>query len=309
MTASPAQMTGRELRWLADNYEQAQQLRIGVGERIRAVIQGRDESFVAVAECDEDKAEAILSDIAKGETLGPVPMLGRSYRRYHTEETETRKDMMDALVHHSAWPWLDKVKGIGPTLACKLLARLDITKAEYRSSFWKFCGLATVPGESYRCSDCGLERGFPAGYNVTGKHQSLTERTDKGNPKQCKGQLVKIAGPEDEVRVAQPRSGKGQKRDYDAYAKKVLYLCVSSFLKAGGPYEEFYRKQRARAEIERPAWSDGRKHLWAVRKTEKLFLSHLWEVWRAAENLPLTEPYSKAHMNHDGYIGPWDFVE
>jgi hypothetical protein len=32
----------RELRWIADSYEQAQRVRIQTGERIRALLQGRD---------------------------------------------------------------------------------------------------------------------------------------------------------------------------------------------------------------------------------------------------------------------------
>jgi hypothetical protein len=299
--------TGRELRWLADNYEQAQKLRIGIGERIRAVIQGRDETFVTVAECDAEQADQVLADIAKGDTLGPVPMLGRSYRRYYDEEIATQKDMTDALHAHPTWPWLDKVKGMGPTLSCKILARLDIEQATYRSSFWKFCGLATVPGSLYRCDVCGMERGFPIGYKVTGKHQSLTERTEKDNPKQCKGSLVFIT--DEGIRVGEPKAARGERRSYDAYAKKVLYLIASSFLKAGGPYEELYRKQRARADLERPKWATGRKHFWALRKVEKLFLSHLWEVWREALNLPIGTPYVHAHLGHEQYIGPWEMVD
>ena len=109
------------LRWLADNYEQAQRLRIEVGERIRAVLQGRDETWTYEAEEDTD-ADAVLKAIAAGESVGPVPMLARSYRRYWLEERETFKDMMHALQSHPTYPWLDRVRGIGPTLACKILA-------------------------------------------------------------------------------------------------------------------------------------------------------------------------------------------
>jgi hypothetical protein len=297
MHTEPVTLTGRELRWLADNYEQAQRLRISVGERIRAVLQGRDQSFVGLEEFDGADAEVVLQAISKGETLGPVLMLGRSYKRYHDEERATFDDMMTALEHHPAWHWMDGVKGIGPTLGCKILARLDVEKAEHVSSFWKHAGLATVPGTGYKCVECGLKRGFPVSYKVTGKHQML------GTQKKCKGSLEATG----DVRVAQPRNARGEKRSYDAYLKKVLWLAAMSFLKVGGPYEEFYRSERAKAEVERPYWADGGKHYLALRKTQKLFLSHLWQTWRSVVGLKISEPYAVSHLGHDDILDPWDF--
>lgn len=352
------QYTGRELRFLADNYEQAQRLRIETGERIRAVLQGRDETFVVVGEVvaagsetpgvreraataetpDPDEragqretpagneraevaktpaetepfwigpdgvaryADDTIKAIQAGETLGPVPMLGRSHHRYWTEERETYRDMMRALRSHPAWTWLEQVKGIGPTLGCKLLARFDATKADNVSSFWAYAGLATVPAEQYECAECGIVRAWPVGYDVTGKHQAL------GTSKACKGALVKTRGAEDGVRCAQPKPSRGTKASYDQYAKKVLYLVGTSFLKAGGPYEAFYRRERAKADRERPGWADGRKHYLALRKTEKLFLSNLWQIWREALGLPTPDPWAIAHGGHDGKIEPWSMV-
>jgi len=310
------EFTGRELRFLADNYEQAQRLRIETGERLRAVLQGRDETFVPLGEIiegeestvwvDQDgkswEPETAIKAIQQGDSIGPVPMLGRSHHRYWTEERETHGEMMRALRAHPAWDWLEKVRGIGPTLGCKLLARLDARKAPHASSFWAYCGLGTVPGNRYRCSECGLVRGFPVKYSVTGSHTKLN-----GSGK-CSGSLEKIAGPDDGVRVAQPKPSRGQPASYDQYAKKVMYLVGTSFLKAGGPYEEFYRQERAKADRDRPGWADGRRHHLALRKTEKLFLSHLWETWRKAIGLPTPDPWAVAHGGHDGKIDPEEMI-
>ncbi len=57
--------------------------------------------------------------------------------------------------------------------------------------------------------------------------------------------------------------------------------------------------------------ASGHVHMQAMRKMIKLFLSHLWLVWREAEGLPITEPYAYSvlgHTKHD-YIGPWEMVE
>lgn len=294
--------TQSDLRWLADAYEQAQSIRKATAERIRALLQGRDDTWGDHAS-DEDP-DIILKLIAKGEELGPVPILGRTYHRHRTEEDELRKEMNAALKAHPAWPWLNRVKGIGPTLGAKILARFDPRKAEHASSFWSYAGLGTVPGERYKCETCTMVRAWPVGYEVTGKHKAL------GKERQCKGKLVKIAGPEDGVRAAQPRPSRGQKSPYDQYAKKTLYLVGCSFIKAGeGPYEAYYRKHRARLEIERPGWADGRKHLTALRIVEKLFLAHLWQIWREALGLPISDPYALAELGHTGFIDPWSMVE
>ena len=308
--------TDRILRVLADSYQQAQEKRIANGEQIRAVLQDRDETWGSVMERVEDEfgpattADEVLESIAAGLTPGPVPVLGRMYHRAYSEERELFKEMELALKGnkttqgHPCWPWLKAVKGIGPTLACKLLARLDPRKATTASAFWAYCGLATVPGDRYRCPTCGLVRDWPTGYNVTGKHTALA------STKECKGALVKIAGPEDGVRAAQPGPARGQKATYDAYAKKVMYLVGTGFLKAGGKYAQHYRQARAKLDVERPGWADGRKHLTALRKTEKLFLSHLWAVWRGELGLPVTDPYAFAELGHApaSYIDPWDMV-
>lgn len=350
-------LTPRSLRWLSDGYETSQRLRIETGERIRAVLQGRDETFEAspewasvvelvsqpdmvwhdlggdsaradelIAWADEiaereapgpneevllkaqkkaagEYAAQVLREIAKGDTPGPVPILGRTYRRHAEEEGDLKKNMMEALQGHPAFPWLEQVRGIGPTLACKILARLDVHKAPHASSFFAYCGLATVPGEKYRCETCGLVRGWPAGYKVTGVHLAL------GTQKSCSGSLEKVAGPEDGIRAAQPKPVKGKEASYDQYAKKIMYLVGTSFLKAGGPFERFYRKKRAMLERERQGWADGRKHLTALRATEKLFLGCLWAVWREAEGLPVTDPYPIAELGHKNPVDPWDMVE
>lgn len=323
-TTDDVQMTGRELRFLADAYEQAQKMRIETGERIRAVIQGRDETFVPEGRIVEDEdgehlwvdvdgeaygVEEVLEGIKAGWTYGPVKMLGRTFRVYAREEDRNRDDMIQALREHPAWPFLERVSGVGPTLACKLLARLDARKAPYCSSFWKYCGLATVPGERYRCGECGLVRGWPAGYNVSGKHQRLD------GDGRCDGELEKVAGPDDGVRVAQPKPSKGEQASYDQYAKKVCWQIASSIVQVGGranvdsPYERYYRREYAKAEDERPGWAKGRIEAKARRKMEKLLLSHLWEFWREQLGLDTPDPYIFEHGDGSHtYVGPEDFL-
>lgn len=291
----------RDLRWIADAYEQAQRVRVDTGERIRAILQGRDERRDA-ANAEESPVE-VLAAIRRGVTDGPVPLLGRTYRRHADEERELRRAMLTALSTHPAWPWLSRVKGIGATLAAKLLARLDVTRAPSPSSFWSYCGMATVPGVEYRCQTCGLRASFPTRYKVKGAHLGADTRAA------CSGTLVAFRGPEQGVRVAQPKPASGEKASYDQYAKKVCYLIGVSFLRSGSAYERYYREQRTRLQRERPGWTSGRVHFAALRKTEKLFLAQLWAVWREAEGLPITSPYAQGVLEREDYIPPHAMIE
>ncbi|MBA2245574.1 MAG: transposase [Gemmatimonadetes bacterium] len=292
--------SGREMRWIADAYEQAQRVRVQTGERIRAVLQARDETWRS-AEPAAGDAETMLKQIRSGKSEGPVPLLGRTYRRHWEAEQEMAQAMRQALQDHPAWPWLEQVKGIGPTLAGKLVARLDATRADTPSAFWAYCGLATVPGVEYRCRTCGYTASFPESYRVSGAHTRL------GGRGRCSGQ-IEVSRTEG-VRVAQPKPARGQRASYDQYAKKVCYLIGTSFLKSGGAYSDYYRREKAKLEAERPGWATARRHLTALRKTEKLFLSHLWLVWRAALDLPLTQPYAGAQQDPTEITDPWAMVE
>ena len=51
-------------------------------------------------------------------------------------------------------------------------------------------------------------------------------------------------------------------------------------------------------------FSDGHVHLMARRKAAKLFLSHLWEMWRRFEGLEVRAPYIHAIGGHTNFIPP-----
>ena len=293
-------VTWKNLRYLADAYEQSQRIRIQNGERLRAVLQGRDETWDV--EFDENiDADEVIKSIEKGDGIGPIPIIGMTYRRHWEMEREYFREMGIALNSHPVWPWLEQIKGMGPTLSCKILSRLDPEKADTVSSYWAYCGLATVPGVEYKCELCGIVGVWPESFKMTGKHKAL------GKTKQCKGSLVAI-NVGNGTRAAQPKPGRGEKASYDQYAKKICYLIGMSFLKSKGKYSEIYSKHRNRLDRERPGWPDGRKHYTALRIMEKLFLSHLWLKTREALDMPVTEPYANGMLGHNGYIDPQEMV-
>jgi hypothetical protein len=286
-------LTARDLRWITDAYEQAQRVRLQAGERIRAIVQGRDPRLESTP---LEEADIVLRAIRQGEHDGPVALLGRTYRRHWEEEQELRRAMEEALRTHPVWEWLSQVRGIGTTLAARLLARLDLSRAPTPSSFWAYCGLATVQGQLYRCATCGATAVTAASRTIRAAHKDPS-----GQP--CRGALEQVAVPEG-LRVAQPSPSRGESAAYDRQAKKICYLIGVSFLRSKSLYREIYDRERERLLRERADWSKARQHLAALRKMEKLFLSHLWAVWAEAEGKPIVRPYAHARELARRFIPP-----
>ena len=111
-----------DLRWIADSYMQLQKTRIAMENRLRALAQEKDEN--------------------------PMPEeIKNAYNQMLEAEKNIQNYMKVEIKDHPAWEWLQQVKGVSHTLACKLLSMLDIRIAKHPSSFWKFCGLGVTNGE------------------------------------------------------------------------------------------------------------------------------------------------------------------
>jgi len=219
------------LRWLADTYEQTQRLRIQLSNRIGAV---------------QREADA-----------GPVPRsASQSLLLIGQAERALTRDMEEALAGHPAMAWLGQVKGIGPVLATKILAHVEIDRAPTISALWRFAGYAVIDG--------------------------ARERPVKGG------------GP----------------LHYCIRLKTACYLVCTSFVKLGArsPYREVYDHGRAVYLETRPDWTKGHQHLAAMRRTTKLFLSHLHTTWRHAVGLPIREPYAMEYLGHTHWLDPWKFI-
>lgn len=181
------------------------------------------------------------------------------------------------------WDWLVSIHGIGPHTAAKLLALIDDpANFDTVSKLWRFCGYAVIDGE-----------------------------------------------------IDKPT--KGQKLPYNRRLKSELHVMMENFVRANTPlYKEILdeEKERQRRLYPNPVcrkcggigqqkgkkWvcpeckATGRElnftpdHIQnrAYRKTIKVFLSHLWIMWRQYEGLPISEPYAIAHLpEHTHMIEPY----
>ncbi len=297
--AAAASASAATLAAAVATFEMAQRNRVATGELLRAVLQGRAAGGLTLAPTLPD-ADTVLHEIRAGREAGPVPLLGALYQRESAMERECMREMGRLVTAHPVWPWLERVRGVGPTLAARLLARLRIERAASPSSFWSFCGLATVEGVSYRCDECGAELTRPRVRAAPRRHVAPS-----GHP--CTGALIDAQHP---VRVAMRFPQHGEHRSFDVTARTLCHLIGTSFLRRGGRYRETYDAHRLRHEALHPSYSRMHHHLSAMRAMEKLFLAHLWLVWAESVGRPCRLPFGVARRGRAGVlIGPQEMIE
>jgi hypothetical protein len=112
------------------------------------------------------------------------------------------------------------------------------------------------------------------------------------------------------------RPTKGEKLHYNKRLKVAVYRATALQIRLGGPYATVYRAAKhtymttrgpESALDKEQQWTKAHCEYAARRKASKLMLAHLWQVWRQAANLPVTEPFIARSEGHD-IIDPWDFL-
>ncbi len=160
--------------------------------------------------------------------------------------------------------YLSEVRGIGPAMAGVIISEIDISKAQYSSSLWKYAGL-----------------------DVAENGQGRSRRAEH---------LVKVSYVN--------RDGEEAERNsitFNPFLKtKLIGVLAPSFIKLSNPiYAPIYRGYKHRLESN-PAHqekSKGHRDNMAKRYMIKMFLIDLYKAWRGIEGLPVTPPY------HEGKLG------
>ncbi len=106
-------------------------------------------------------------------------------------------------------------------------------------------------------------------------------------------------------------------KHYNRQLKSICYLISDQFVKQNTPiYRDLYDMEKARQREAHPEPLKADDGPWAMqytpahidamarRKAVKIFLQHLWLVWREAEDLPTNEPYAIAQLQHADYVLP-----
>lgn len=182
------------------------------------------------------------------------------------EESHFRR-LGKALEEHAIWnEFLLDVRGVGPAMAGVLISEIDIHKARYPSSLWKYAGL-----------------------DVAGDGRGRSRKTEH---------LVEV-----EYEAADGTQKKRNSITFNPFLKtKLTGVLAGSFVRSGAKgdskYEKIYRDYKHRLENmpEHEEKSKGHRDNMAKRYMIKMFLVDLYTKWRAIEGLPIAAPYSEGKL-------------
>ena len=191
--------------------------------------------------------------------------------------------------------YLKRIQGIGVILSAGIMAYIeDVGRFKNVSSLWQYSGL----GMNTYCENCKKPTSVEVSYGED-KKTAKRLRPMKQCP-DCKGDLVF---------VRQKRTA-GYQSNYNDKMKVLLWKIGTSFVKQKAEksgYRRIYDQIRIDEKTKHPekvvtdgktTENDGHQFNKAIRKTEKIFLSHLWTTWRKMEGLEVTKPYEGQVLNH-----------
>ena len=190
------------------------------------------------------------------------------------------------------WPWITGIRGLGAGgLAAQLIAQIDdIGNYPNVSKLWRFCGYGLY---EYWQTPGGKIVAPLVGWQVDPEDKRKRIRV---RPEPSPNWTI--------VRIPD-RGVTGWLLPYNRRLKSVCYLVTDQFIKQQTPaYVDFYYAAKEEERRLHPDLSLMHTHRRAMRKTTKLFLQHLWSVWREAEDLPVTLPYAHAILGHTNYVAP-----
>ncbi len=174
------------------------------------------------------------------------------------------RQMASIIEEHPLWSaYFKGVKGCGPAMSGVILSEIDIEKAKYASSLWKYAGL-----------DVGSD-----GRGRSRKAEHLVEVEYEANDGTMK---------------------KRKSITFNPFLKtKLMGVLASSILRAGDSplrdvYDQYKHRLQHRPDLEEA--SKGRIHNMAMRYMIKRFLAELYVAWRTLEGLPVYDPYAEAKL-------------
>lgn len=175
-----------------------------------------------------EHAEAVLSKKTKEK-------LTKQSELFDTLERNSLSIIRDYLKEHKISKWLEGVRGCGPTMAGVLIAEIDITRANYPSSLWRYCGLHVVEGVAARrrkgqkvdynpwlkskvlkvLGDCMLKAGTdpktkePTKYRVVYDNYKHRKKSQRIRCMACDGTGIaaRAVGKQDEAKIKELISG------------------------------------------------------------------------------------------------------
>ena len=295
-----------------------QELRIQMGNRIVAVFRSKlgikpDERIEQIEDKETEKLiKRVMSDY-KTVTEGAIKLadladrkeglitskieyfLADEYNQISKEESrmfaQLKRGPLDVFPIYTEF--LKGVRGIGHTLSGVIISEIDIHKAMYSSSIWKYAGLDVAEDGK--------------GRSRRKEHQRKIKYIDKNGEEQERMGIT-----------------------FNPLLKtKLIGVLGPSFLRAGkedNPYAKVYYDYKNRLE-NHAVYKDvsaAHRHAMATRYCVKIFLIDLYKRWRMLEGLPIHNPYAEAklgrkhhgpsvtdgmgHITDEGILGRLDYI-
>lgn len=280
-------MLQHDIRVIVRGAYDLQELRIQMGNRIVANFKAKlgQAPSESESELDED-AKQILKDIRSSykkitdgvknfpkhknfvgdeiiSSFTELCLVGQ-YIDLETDEYRHFKRMEHVLEDVPIYAeYLKHIRGIGPAMAGVIVSEIDISKARYPSSLWKYCGIDTA-------------------------------EDGKGRSRRSE-HLVKV-----KYRNKDGVESERNSITFNPFLKtKLIGVLANSFIKLANPiYAPIYRDYKHRLE-NHPAHADKTKahrNNMAKRYMIKIFLTHLYNKWRILEGLEVAPPYHEAKL-------------
>jgi len=263
-------------------------------------------------------------------------------KRHAKTEKELGKDIEKIIVELPLWQqWLQYVWGIGPILTGGLVGEIkEIGRFDTISKLWSYAGQETIAvvkdGNITRRWFPSKEEAELFVNHAVGLEQKSAEHWAAKDKKKSSYDSVKKAedylkkctwGIHHEYETIASRRITGLPDNTNSRLKVIVWKCGQSFQKgnAGKSKYRAYCDTAKKFYLDRDtvgeSYKKGMQKLYkmpngreitakqindrALRKTVKLFLSHLWVQWRKIEGLSISKPYVIEKMGHQDYIEPF----
>jgi len=257
-----------ELKLLVSTYYALQKERIQTGNRIKALER---------------------SGVAKSRATDLHEHLDEELKRIETWIADKVEDRLEGVDIYNAW--LRHVPGVGPMLAAGLISVIDpISEVEKPSSLWKYAGLHVVDGKAPKRA-----RGTKVDWNPFAR--TLTWKISDSFVK-AGGYYRKVY---DRARHKEDNRAPFKVPIEDAQGY-LLAENVGSIKKGEMIGRENFSKFRKQAKGRKDVLvtlTDMHKFNRAKRKAVKLFIAHLWAIWRDLDGLPVRVPYVVEKLGHE----------
>lgn len=304
-----------DLKVLFSGRDDLQKMRIQAGNRIVANFKLRTGQATGTPESKLDKeGQEILARIRKAykrmaDAASDLPRISKfkgtevistyaeliladAYEKFILQEKRYDEKIKPLIHKEQLWKqYLKGVPGVGEAMALVIMALIDITKAKYPSSIWKYAGLDVAQDGTAR--------------SRKEEHLVMKEYKDKNgelkkkkgityNPK-LKSKLLGVLGPSFIKAGIRKKEGTGETYAITKYGQ--IYLDYRNRLENHPKYRNEGTAPTTSKNGKKLPSPKRHRHDMAIRYVVKIFIIDLYTAWRKLENLPVSQPYHEAKLN------------